>query len=107
MERQLHTDRASTALSSVVVAGQQLLLDRVDLAVEEMRIYMARSGTDAALVAFGGIILLGALVALDMALIDVLLHSLTRPAALLCCAGVHAVGGSVLLSVGLRRGRNA
>ena len=91
------------ALSRVFVAGQRMLADRVDLAIHEGRATLHQAAVSVTLVTLGGIVLLGALVAVDLALVDVFRKSAAGWAILLVCAALHGVLGAGLIYGGLRR----
>ena len=97
--------KVGPALSNVVLAGQQLLADRVELALLDGQKALGRMATNAALLLFGGLLLLSALVVADVALIDVVARSTaSRTPGLLGCAALHAALGGALLLRAMRRG---
>ena len=96
-------EKVGEALTDVIAAGQRLLIDRVDLAVLEGRESLERAAISVALIVLGVLLLVGALIAADLALMDRLRESVSRPSLLLGCALLHAALGGSLLSVGLRR----
>ena len=97
----------SEALIEVVSAGQQLVVDRVDLALIEVRQVVAESVTRAAPLVCGGLLLLIALVALDAALVDGLARLLPRPLAFVVCAVLNGALGGWLVFAGMRRRTNS
>jgi hypothetical protein len=100
-------ESVSTALSGVMVAGQHLLVDRIDLALFEWRQSISQLVVRLALLILGGFSLVAALIVFDVALIDWLGRGGSRTTALLFCAGLHVVGGGLLLFAGLRHRASA
>ena len=97
------TEDVGTALSRVIVAGQRVLGDRVELAIHEGRQSLHQAALGVTLVALGGIVLLGALVAVDLALVEMFGRGNSRSEAMLVCAVIHGVIGGALLYFGLRK----
>lgn len=105
-------ETVGAALTTVIHAGQQLLADRVELAllegrealgraVIEGRAALGRAALGIALGVLGGIVLLGGVVILDIALVDRLQRGSSGPVALIYCAALHGAIGSALLLAGL------
>jgi hypothetical protein len=91
-------------LIQVVEAGQRLLVDRVELALLQAQQSFKRAIVDVALVILAGAALIGAWVALNYALVELLTRSASRLIALLSIAALHATVGVALLA---RRARSA
>ena len=92
-----------TALTRVIVAGQRMLADRVDLALHEGRTTLRQAAVSVTLVTLGGLVLLGGLVAIDVALVDLFRSSSSNTSILLVCAAMHGLLGAGLVYAGLRR----
>ena len=106
MERPMESNETMVdALSGVVVAGEKLLIDRVDLVLLEWRHAFGRAAADAVIVSFGGLLMLVAVLAANLGLIDFITRSASRPTALFACAAVDALMGGALLVAGMRRVR--
>ena len=82
-------ETVGAALLTVVRSGHQLLESRIELA----------------LVLFGGLLVLGGLVTLDVALVDRLRQSDAGWSAVLVAAAAHTVVGAGLLLLAVRRRR--
>ena len=98
-------ETVGAALVTVVQAGQQLLADRIDLALLEGHKLLGSAAVDLALVLFGGLVLLGGLITVDVALVDQMRRSDSGSAPLLYCAALHGVIGMALLVAGMWRRR--
>ena len=95
-------ETVGAALSTVIQAGQQLLAGRVELALLEGRQAMGRAAVGIALGILGGIVFLGGVAVLDIALVDRLRQSSSESVGLLFCAALHGALGLGLLVAGLR-----
>lgn len=92
-----------SALTGVLVAGQDLLIDRVDLGLLQLQRYLERMTLSISLMALGGVVFAAALYASDVALVTVLdLGGMRHSTSLLCLAIPNAALGLVLLFAGLK-----
>jgi hypothetical protein len=85
-------------LIQVVEAGQRLLVDRVELALLQAQQSFHRAIVEVSLVVVDGAALLGAWVALNYALLELLTRSASRLIALLSIAALHTIVGVTLLA---------
>ena len=104
MERQLEAQRAVVkALSGVIDAGHELSSRRRELAFIEGRQYAAQLAIRLGLLLVGGLVLLGGVVTVDIALVTQAAAGATGGARLLYFAALHGAVGALLLGLGLRR----
>jgi hypothetical protein len=90
-------------LIQVVEAGQRLLVDRVELALLQAQQSFQRAIVDAARMVAAGAALLGAWVALNYSLVELVTRGASRLVALLSITALHAIVGVALLA---RRARS-
>ena len=102
-QRPATADKIGAAMVDVFVAGQRVLIDRIDVALIEGGRTLDRVAARLALVMTGALLLLGGLVIADVALIEQLSASSARGPLILGCALFHAALGGALLRYGLRR----
>lgn len=90
------------ALSDVLNAGRQLLIDRVELVLLDWRQSFERVAITAALLVLGGLLLFGALYGAEVALIEVISRHASHSTALLSCAAWNGALGGGLIFAGIR-----
>jgi len=98
-------ETVGAALLTVVRSGHQLLESRIELALHDGQRLLRGAVVELALVLFGGLLVLGGLVTLDVALVDRLRQSDAGWSAVLVAAAAHTVVGAGLLLLAVRRRR--
>src|SRR4051812_32071365 len=107
MERRNQSEEpVGEAIAAVIAAGQHLLAQRLELAILEGRQLAVDVAIRCALVFLGGLVLLGALLTIDIALVSGARTTATGGSGwtpLLCAAAAHVLIGAGLLWFAARK----